>query len=491
MIGAPARPSSGVRRAFAALRGPLSTLRAMPAPSVRVTLLVGILLRYAIAPYTSWGPDDFVWFHSAATSAHHVGLYDRPGFSYPPVFGYLLAGVGQVLTWLHVPISSWGATDLRLVPAVTASGDMSTFVTSPALNLAVKSLLFAFDAATGWVLYLMVAHLAGSRARARAAFALWFLNPAVIFASSVHAAFDVVVGFTIALTILLMLQRRYLWAGAAWALGVFTKLSPILLVLVLVVALVSAIGVRSPRQLVSATLKAAGGVVLATVVVWAPIIATGSTRLALDSTLARYQVSPAVGGVNLFGIRYLGVFSGIVSWTTDHNALIGGLTSLAELAVAAGVAVWVWRAARRDQAYALVAGVALTLVGILLVTPLTQPQYTLWVLPELVVLGVVWRRGRLALGLASVAYPLFAISLLGPLALATPLAGYTGVVSMDQIASSVVGWVNIPGSLWGATRREDFLSVIAIALCASFVLLFRSLRVGARAPALSTPRVAA
>ena len=57
----------------------------------------------------------------AANGMHGVGIYDRLQFSYPPVWGYLLQGVGWVMLHLGFHPGSLATTDQRLVPAIVAT----------------------------------------------------------------------------------------------------------------------------------------------------------------------------------------------------------------------------------------------------------------------------------------------------------------------------------------------------------------------------------
>src|SRR4051812_46962845 len=67
---------------------------------VSTVLVLGFVVRLLVAPWTASVIDDAVWYRAAANGMHGVGIYARLQFSYPPVWGYLVQGVGWVL--LHV-----------------------------------------------------------------------------------------------------------------------------------------------------------------------------------------------------------------------------------------------------------------------------------------------------------------------------------------------------------------------------------------------------
>ena len=100
---------------------------------VIAVVALGFALRLLIAPWTASVIDDAVWYRAAANGMHGVGIYDRLQFSYPPVWGYLLQGVGWVMLHLGFHPGSLATTDQRLVPAIVATNAFSTTVTTPSL----------------------------------------------------------------------------------------------------------------------------------------------------------------------------------------------------------------------------------------------------------------------------------------------------------------------------------------------------------------------
>jgi len=104
-------------------------------------------VRLVVAPYTSNSNDIGPWYQTSLAGLHGLTLYQRPGFSYPPVWGYLLEGLGQVFRMVGIGPSSLGMFDARYASLSTVTGDFSVYVTSPLFNVAFKSLLFAGDLA--------------------------------------------------------------------------------------------------------------------------------------------------------------------------------------------------------------------------------------------------------------------------------------------------------------------------------------------------------
>src|SRR5712692_7065456 len=200
-------------------------------------LAVGLVVRFLLAPYTAWSNDVATWFHAALSGYYGLGLYERPGFSYPPFWGYCLSVIGTIVHVIGSAASFFGVDNPSLVATSAITGDFSTFVTSPPFNVLFKTVLFGFDLATAMLLFRFVWLVTGDARRSRIVFTLWFLNPLVIYESAVHGASDTIVGFSVLATIVLVLYGRTFWGGVAWMIGILTKLSPAILVLDLIIAI--------------------------------------------------------------------------------------------------------------------------------------------------------------------------------------------------------------------------------------------------------------
>ncbi|HEV3231003.1 MAG TPA: glycosyltransferase 87 family protein, partial [Candidatus Dormibacteraeota bacterium] len=354
-----------------------------------------------------------VWFQAAIAGQHQLDPYSRAQFPYPPVWAALLEGLGQVLGHLGLRESHLAVVD----PSYRAFNDFtqsfSETITLPAFNVAFKSILFAFDLGVG-LLLLRLGTILGLSPRARTVlFGTWFLNPFVIFESAVFGGFDVLVAFLVLAAVVALLEERWGWAGAAVALGVLTKVSPLFLLPLLGGFALGLHRVRRwpgarelrliarhPRWLGDlwaelrplAALRFAAGGALATAVAFGPEVLAGTWRDALHGTLSRAELS--IGGFSVFGVRQFKVFSWLPQWSIDHGDLVRSTTTLLTLAAGVAGAFVGLRLARRNPAYGLLAGTLASLCGILLVQPLTQPQYLVWLLPETLAVMVAFGVGR-------------------------------------------------------------------------------------------------
>src|SRR5207253_2427293 len=181
--------------------------------------------------------------------------------------------------------------------------------------------LVAFALATALLLRSAVFRLCGrggtGRRAARRAFILWWLNPFVIFAVSAHGAADVIIAFSILLTIVLMLDGRDMSAGAAFAFGVLSKISPIFIGPVIVVFILAS---PSARNGIRRLMMFAFGAASTTLVLLAPIVVSHQLRGMLTASTARVESGATVGGVSIFGLKNLRPLSWLPAFTNGHRS---------------------------------------------------------------------------------------------------------------------------------------------------------------------------
>jgi glycosyl transferase family 87 len=436
-------------------------------------LVLGLLLRLVLAPYTSDSNDVATWFQTSLAGFHGLHLYDRAGFSYPPLWGYCLQIVGWLVHFVGLGPSFFGVYDPNFSTASTVTTDFSTFVTSPLYNLAFKSILFGCDVLIGILIVRLVGLITEDVRRARAAFAIWFLNPFVIYESAVHGAADNLVGFAVLATVALALAGGEFWAGVAWVSGILTKLSPAAIGLQLLITLwTSDRRARSIRgRLLSVALFGAGTLV-AGLVLLLPELTSGSVPGLIHSTLARSGGGINVGGLSFMGIRHFKQWSWIFIWAYDNSSLVVRASLIAQAVSGCAWAIWTWLVIRRNRAFALLSGTVGTLASAMLLAPNSNPQYVLWWLPALVVLAVITGRGYWQIGVISVAALVFELAVLGPEALLAPLATYTGVVHASAIGDDIVRWYVAPGRFTGLFWTDDFFGPAALVTVVALLSLF-------------------
>jgi len=462
---------------------------------VIVVVVLGFALRLVVAPWTAAVVDDAVWYRAAANGMHGVGIYERLQFSYPPVWGYLLQGIGWLMLHAGFDPGSLATNDQRLVPAIVATNAFSTTVTTPLFALVYKLVLISFDFMTACLLRSAATRLraadGGQRAAERAgrlAFMGWWLNPFVIIEVAGHGALDVIVAFSIVLTLVLLLSGRNAWAGAALAFGVLTKVSPIFIApaAVAFIVVTASPDIRSRLRRIAAFF--AGGAI-ATTALLVPVMLSGQLSAAINASLSRVGTGSVVGGVSVFGLKNLRFLSWITDAVNNHRAAVGLFTSALQIGAACAAAAWVLLSRRGDPVFRLVAATTLVLVCVVMTSPLSNPQYILWLLPGLVLLASVWAVGAWQSAVISVSAAMLDLALLGPLAFVVPAAVATGIPSVTTVSRSIVLWQNLRAPLWATTGRGSILVLCALLILGSLVgLAVAVLRHRGSKPASARPR---
>jgi hypothetical protein len=435
-------------------------------------LAIGLLARFVLAPYTSWNFDVAVWFHTSLAAYHGLHLYDRPGFSYPPAWGYFLQILGSLVRLLGFGPNFFGTENPEFSSASSATADFTDFVTAPAFNLLFKGVLFGFDLVTALLIYRFVKHVTGDVRRARLGLAAWFLNPFVIYESAVHGAMDTVLGFAVLATIVLVVSGRQFWAGAAWALGILTKLSPAVLAPLLLIAIAMESGSRSTRHRLGQIGLFAYGAGVATLCLLAPVAILGSIQAMYHNVFARSVEAVTIGGLSLTGIRYLGPFSGLLGWAFENSAVVIRASFIGESIALVAWSGWTAVMVRRDPIFGLLSGSVGALTSIMLLSPVSNPQYVLWWLPALIVLVFITGRGYWHLALLSIAPLVFSLAILGPAAVLGPMSTYTHLISASAVSNDIISWYLAPRRLWGSSLAADFFAPASLVTIATLFSLF-------------------
>jgi hypothetical protein len=447
---------------------PRTAKRARMGRAIVVMAIVGVVIRLALAPFTSYPNDDLPWYWMAVSGLQHLPVYARPGFSYPPIWGWVLELLGRILGELGASPAALGVHDLSLNGANMATGGaLATTITSPLLNVCIKSILTAADLGTACLLA-MVAPFVSDRPRAREiAFGLYFLNPLVINETAVRAGIDGLVALSIAATLAMVVLRRPFLAGVALGIGVFVKLSPIVLAPLVLAALLSS-SRRDPRDAIR--FLAGGFCVAATVVV--ALLGTGQWSGFVENTFSRTQTGLLIGGPAFGGLRHFGALSNLLHLANQHSALVFDTSLAIEAAAVAGMTAWTWTHSRRSLARSVVLASTVTIAAVVATTPTSQPGYVLWFLGPLVLLASAkpWSYAPFA-AVFSIAAVVFSLTYYSPAQLLFPLAEYTNLLNPHQLANSVQHWFLRPTGLWGASYKEDYASICAAAAMLAYLFL--------------------
>ncbi len=406
------------------------TLRRWATHPVARLAILGLAVRLALAPFTSWTGDVGFYYWSVLDILGGTNPYHSMYYAYPPAWAWTYAlpmlGLGA-----FVPPSGLATFVPAMVPVASRSLLVVPFVTSPAFNLVLKLPLILADLATGLLIYSLVSDLQGIPT-AKRAFAMWFLNPLVILVGAVNGQFDVLPSLFLLLAVYFLVRHEPAYAGIALSISVFYKVFAIyLLPAYLILLLRRGPDTEAPRPWSQAPVVRFGAGFLA---------ASGLLALVFpwaDGTAAllRRASAPSYGGFTPMALLGLANPPGIGTALTAVGIAVP-LVAISVLAFFSNR-----RGPTAGPADVMVRLVSVNVVGLVILfacTTLVNPQYLLWVLPSLIVLAYAGQRSRrsvVALSGLGVAYFL---SLAGPLVFFYPAAVYEGGPSIAGINASVL-----------------------------------------------------
>jgi len=238
--------------------------------------------------------------------------------------------------------------------------------------------------------------LGASRRRVWAALLLIAVSPLAL-GSLADTRFDLWPALLACGAVAALVRERPFWTGSLLGLGFAAKLWPAVL-------LPLALAYLWRRRGRAGAAVAAGGFVLVAAACILPfaVVAPGGLRWMLADQLARPLQVESLGAAALMAGRHLGL--GPLTTVTSHGAqsLRGPGTALAAelssgLEVAAVVTIWLRFARRRAGADELLAAAAAAVAALVAFDRVLSPQYLLWLVPLVALVG--GRRGLLAAGL--------------------------------------------------------------------------------------------
>lgn len=336
--------------------------------SLLIPIAIGLLFRLAIAPFTSLEPDVAVWWQVTDNAMRGLGLYQLPGFSYPPLYGYWALTVGGMAHVLGVPVHALGGMSVRF--NFLGKYNIGSIVTTPLGTLIFKIPMILSDLGTGWCVWRIVLKLGGTERQARHAFYWWYFNPLVIFVSSVHGQIDSLAALGIAAALLASLEEYWGFAGVATAFGIAAKLIPAFLIFPLVGFILGRTSGNRRRSIISFVL----GGFFAGIVLFGPILGNSFVQ----DVFTREGADSSFGGLSLMGLLGIPGLTSTYDWVINNVVTVNRLTLIVEVIASFGIAIWV---ARKAEPKTLIRGSLCLFTVVLLLNPLTNPQYLDWILP--------------------------------------------------------------------------------------------------------------
>ena len=196
-------------------------------------ILIGLLIRILLIPFCLVYDANF-WTIVIRNMESGNGLYQVEGYYYTPVWGYILGFVSGMQNLLFdigdLSVVCYDLFSLLMVDQYAYS-DMAI---SMVFLMDLKIILTVSDLVMSVILYQIVKGRTGDERKAPMAFLLVFICPHIIGASSVVTMPDTMSAMFTLMTIFLLKDDRYFFAGICYALAVWVKFFPIAIVLVLV-----------------------------------------------------------------------------------------------------------------------------------------------------------------------------------------------------------------------------------------------------------------
>lgn len=447
-----------------------------PSPKVLKFLIIGMMVRLLLAPFTSYPYDAYPFYGAVVGTLAGTGPYGNVLFTYPPLFSILSYPLFWGVAQFTDP-SSFGVFVPSMIEVSRATGMMVPFITSPIFNIVLKLPIIIGDVLVGLTLYQAV--LARKDAvSAERAFLIWFLNPLVIFVSSVHGQFDVLAAYFALIGVICFMDDRYLLSGTFLGLGVLLKLFPAYLVIsfgvILLVSLYNALKAGRRLEAFRPIISFVAGGAISLLAILPFLLSSNSF---LDYVLRRGTYS-SVGGMNAWFLApFLGALAG------DGGGSDGGfpfgllllvlgfsLTVLATLLV-------IWKAPVKDRApYSAI----LVILTVLVTQSVTNPQHLIWLFPLLVLFSSAGGRMTRKMYALSVLGLLYLLSLQSGLVFIYPLAQYAGWPSVqllnDGIGSFFIGTGLARGLVLSALGGLGFAVLLTVIVPSKWDLMERAFR---------------
>jgi len=411
----------------------------VPSRSIILFMIVGLVVRFAIAPWTSWTEDMYPFYRAATDMLTGAGVYGHASFTYPPLFALLLYPFVSILA-VFIDPSAWGTLVYGMVDAAQITGMITPLVTSPSFNLAVKAPIILGDLLMALVLYRFTAEVK-DEIWAKRVFILWFLNPLVIWISSVSSQMDVFPAILTVLALICFYRKSYFLAGLALGVGFLFKLYPSYLILFYIILLIG-LEIRAgyPNWKLTA-LRNLSKMILGGLVSLVTVLPFLLTSDSMIDFILRRSSSPNFGGFSLwFPAPYIesaGIPPRVPFFYIDTSLMmfLGGIVATLAIAV---VFIRLHGKARGDILSVFIMGNIMVIAAILLLQPVTNPQHFLWIFPFLLLFAAWQGRMERKVFLLTILGILYMIGIQSIEAVLYPTAVYTSLLDPSALSDSII-----------------------------------------------------
>ena len=187
--------------------------------NIIIVIALGIVIRYILGVLFTYPRDIASWVVNSENFLMGGGLYGLPGHYYTPVWGYIMAVLTSIAAFTGIPISQY-------VPDFFfATSALPWYTTLPSIEFAllIKTFLFIVDILVAYAIFKIAMHVTNDERKSFIAMAVWFLCPLTIVISSIRVMFENVEILFLLLSLLMLLQKRPLIAGAMLGISLLVK----------------------------------------------------------------------------------------------------------------------------------------------------------------------------------------------------------------------------------------------------------------------------
>ena len=331
--------------------------------NIIIVIALGIVIRYILGVLFTYPRDIASWVVNSENFLMGGGLYGLPGHYYTPVWGYIMAVLTSIAAFTGIPLSQY-------VPDFSgATSALPWYTTLPSIEFAllIKTFLFIVDILVAYAIFKIAMHVTNDERKSFIAMAVWFLCPLTIVISSIRVMFENVEILFLLLSLLMLLQKRPLIAGAMLGISLLVKPYGMFLGILMIGYAYAQTG--SLRY----TGRYLASIAITGIVLMAPVIVSGELEEALIWLSARAGNVTSGYNVTLLLMPILVVASAVIAYLIAYVRL----TDI-RLMIAAGL---------------VLTGAMMVMPGniqyYLLLLPMTLLLFSKWVIPLIAMIFLI------------------------------------------------------------------------------------------------------
>lgn len=250
------------------------------------TLVIGLIARIVVGVFYKYPIEDNYWILASTNFTAGEGLYGLPGYYYLPLWGYILVMITALANALGIPYGHY------MEDFGGAVKDCDVVIPSMEYSLLVMAVLIVFDILVSYAIYRIGQRVTGDDKKAAIMAAVWFLCPMTIAMSCIRLMFENVEVLLLLISLLLMMDRRPFFSGLAMGACILSKQFGLFAAIIMIgYAYAQSKDVRY-------TLGYIIGVVIAALVLMAPVILAGELETSMHWLTSRVDSGTAVSTFN-------------------------------------------------------------------------------------------------------------------------------------------------------------------------------------------------